>query len=86
VIITTHVRSNFPVKNSSYALRLTTDSMEEASAGGNSVGILVKRILGVADDVAMRFQVPISSRNKNSLSFLFHTLSTSLSTLCSELC
>ena len=46
--------------------------MEEASARANSVGILVKRMLGVADDVAMRFPVPISSRNKNSLSFPFH--------------
>jgi len=59
--------------------------MEKASARGNSVGILVKRMLGVADDVAMRFQVPISSRNKDSLSFLFHTLSASPSTLCNEL-
>ena len=59
--------------------------MKEASARGSSVSILVKRMLGVADDVAMRFQLPISSRNKNSLSFLFHTLSASLNTLCNEL-
>ena len=43
-------------------------------------------MLGVADDVAMRFQVPISSRNKNSLSFLFHALTASLNILCNELC